>query len=753
MCLASIGRDTYSQAMRGSPFLFACLLWSAVAHAATQDLLLSSSKIAVVSGPKGKVRVEAEWQGPIGTPAPGDATVRIAGGPGEGDSGLIVLPAEHWTVRKHGTVLRYNDPSGSAGGIQRVTLHSGRNGGRVIITGGRDGWAFRVDGPQTRLAVILTLGGKRWCAEIPQNRIRNGTQRARGSAKDAPAACPCIDDFASTWEAIQTVVFERHGCTSVLCHGAAPGQGDLDLQPDVAWSELVGVASAADPDMPRVKPGDSSGSLLWRKLAARTLGGVDIPNSPMPFGDQPALSENELKAVERWIYNGAPETGVIAGTTELLASCLPPPDPQKITPPDPPAADEGVQLYSPPWTLPANGEDEVCFAVPYDLSATVPAEHRFPCPDEWGGSTVECFAFGRIELTQDPNSHHSIPRTYRGLYDLSHPGWGEFTCHGGAHDGELCDPTALDLPPPLGGDCGERSACAGTVTSGVACLNYGPPDLSTGSSVLEADSANAPSLIVATEPVAGIAYPLDVANVRPLRGIEVVNSHAFNVTATPTTNEQWINLYFPDPAHRKYRIEDIFDGDDIFVQNVPPFEEREYCRTRTFAKGTRLFEIFSHTHKRGRLFRAWTPPIAAECSSAAGGTCLPETSDPVLVTTDYADPDQVIFDPPLALTSDDPAQRRIKFCAIYDNGKTDPRQVKRLRARTEGSGGCATAELACTDGPNRGALCNGDDAQCPGGLCDACPLRGGVTTDDEMFVLLGSYFCPDDSTCYVPLVP
>ena len=77
-----------------------------MAHAATQDLLLSSSKIAVVSGPKGKVRVEAEWQGPIGTPAPGDATVRIAGGPGEGDSGLIVLPAEHWTVRKHGTVLR-----------------------------------------------------------------------------------------------------------------------------------------------------------------------------------------------------------------------------------------------------------------------------------------------------------------------------------------------------------------------------------------------------------------------------------------------------------------------------------------------------------------------------------------------------------------------------------------------------------------------------------------------------------------------
>ncbi|HWP66876.1 MAG TPA: hypothetical protein VNO26_13275 [Candidatus Limnocylindria bacterium] len=733
--------------------LFAILISGTVAEAATDDLLLAPSEVRVVAGAKAKIQVKARWRGPIGTPAPGDATLRIAGGPGEGDSGLIELPAERWSTAKGGAVLRYDDPTGSAGGIERVVLRSGRQGGRVLIRGGRKHWAFRLDAPQTRLAVILTLGGKRWCAEIPAGRVRNGKQRARGKAKEPPPACPCIDDFASTWEAIQTVVFERHGCTSVLCHGAAPGEGDLDLRAEAAWSELVGVPSAADPAMLRVKPGDSEASLLWRKLAARTLGGIDIPNSPMPFGDQPPLSTNELKAIERWIYNGAPAAGVVAGTTELLASCLPPPDPHKITPPDPPAPEEGVQLYSPPWTVPANGEDEVCFAVPYDVSGTVPAEHRFPCPDAWGGPEVECFAFGRVELTQDPNSHHSILRTYRGAYDLSHPGWGTFTCHGGPHDGEPCDPSALDVPPPLGGACGERSACAGAVTPGVACVNYGPPDLSVGAVGLEADSANAPSLLIATEPVFGIGYPLDVANVRPLRGILVVNSHAFNVTATPTTNEQWINLYFPDPAHRKYAIVDIFDGNDIFVMRVPPFEEREYCRTRTFAKGTRLFELFSHTHKRGRLFRAWTPPIAEECSSAAGGTCLPEARDPVLVTTDYADPDQVLFDPPLALTSDDPAERRVKFCAIYDNGKSDPRDVKRLSTRTEGSNGCTAAELVCTDGPNKGQPCNGDHTQCPGGLCDACPLRGGVTTDDEMFVLLGSYYCPEDSDCYTPLLP
>ena len=26
-------------------------------------------------------------------------------------------------------------------------------------------------------------------------------------------------------------------------------------------------------------------------------------------------------------------------------------------------------------------------------------------------------------------------------------------------------------------------------------------------------------------------------------------------------------------------------------------------------------------------------------------------------------------------------------------------------------------------------------------MCDACTLKGGVTTEDEMFIMLGSYYC------------
>ena len=31
------------------------------------------------------------------------------------------------------------------------------------------------------------------------------------------------------------------------------------------------------------------------------------------------------------------------------------------------------------------------------------------------------------------------------------------------------------------------------------------------------------------------------------------------------------------------------------------------------------------------------------------------------------------------------------------------------------------------------------------GVCDACPVRGGVTTEDEMFILTGSYYVPEPS--------
>jgi hypothetical protein len=53
--------------------------------------------------------------------------------------------------------------------------------------------------------------------------------------------------------------------------------------------------------------------------------------------------------------------------------------------------------------------------------------------------------------------------------------------------------------------------------------------------------------------------------------------------------------------------------------------------------------------------------------------------------------------------------------------------------------------MACVAPPNA-TLDDADHALCGDPalkLCDACAIRGGVTTQDEMFILLGSYYIPE----------
>jgi hypothetical protein len=310
-------------------------------------------------------------------------------------------------------------------------------------------------------------------------------------------------------------------------------------------------------------------------------------------------------------------------------------------------------------------------------------------------------------------------------------------------DGQPCNPKGLGVSAPAGADCGPGGGCAGKVVSAVACVFYGPPDYGFNSN-------NAPSIGGSQQPVSSNVYPPQVFSMLPVKGTIVWNSHAFNLTSKLATNEQWLNLYFAGPSDRVYPVQGIFEDEDIFVQHVPPFEKREYCRTYTLAQGSRLFQFSSHTHKRGELFRIWGPGITEQCGSEPGRIpptdCKPEAGPPIFTTTNYADPEVLYFDPPVALDGADPASRTYKFCSRYDNGADLATEVKRQSTSPKPplflapGGPCADGAAACLGGPHQGQACNGDDGVCAGGVCDACPLQGGVTTEDEMFILLGLYY-------------
>jgi hypothetical protein len=157
--------------------------------------------------------------------------------------------------------------------------------------------------------------------------------------------------------------------------------------------------------------------------------------------------------------------------------------------------------------------------------------------------------------------------------------------------------------------------------------------------------------------------------------------------------------------------------------------------------------------------------IVTGVNSALNGAPADEPRDPeeslLYQSTVYNDPVVLRFDPPMAMrgAGSTPDERSFTFCALYDNGHTDPNEVKLASTSPNppvnfpGVGGpCSMDERVCAKG-KVGQQCTGrgqtardrscDSSEGAGdGSCDACPLRGGVTTEDEMLVLLGQFFVP-----------
>jgi hypothetical protein len=355
-------------------------------------------------------------------------------------------------------------------------------------------------------------------------------------------------------------------------------------------------------------------------------------------------------------------------------------------------------MAMPPHEVLAEDEREICFAVYEDFRDQIPPEFL----DETG----DYFFVKNGEIREDAFTHHNLIYQSRGsVEDIHHPSFGEWTCVGGEQEGELCEPTDL-------ASCG-AGKCRSEIRDSVACRGYGPPAAGSGA-------------------ILGLSAGPDregFYGLYPAHGIFYWNSHAFNLTTEDGIHHVWRNLNFADD--RRFRAERINEITSIAAgAGTGPFEKKTVCRDYVFDQGDGLLSLNSHTHKRGeRFFMMLGEELVYE-------------------TFTYDEPLNKVFEPARVFSSADPAQRTLTYCATYNNGVKEDgspnlETVTRLSRRPENALPCRPT--ACVAG-NVGAPCNGkdDNASCdssPGagdGWCDACIIMPGVSSDDEMFILLGS---------------
>ena len=583
------------------------------------------------------------------------------------------------------------------------------------------------------------------------------------SSGDAEAKC----DAESTFAFVQSQIFEARGCTASACHGAPAdtAQAGLDLRAESAYRSLLsedGLVPARSGDFALVFPSEQDLSLLYLKVEAKTRGtdlsALGIAGAPMPSSDD-MLSEDDLALLRVWIRGGAPEDGILAGTEEFVTCDVAgEATPTKVEPLTPPAADEGLQFYSGGWALPAESEDEVCFVTYYDYSDRIPPERVVPCGPAYGGADRDCIAYKNVLHVQDPFSHHAIVETY--IPPLNEPEqwdpnntdfWRDWTCLGGDNAGAPCTPG--------GNDCGPRSQCATAPTSTVACIAYpnGPPQLGSVFGFVGQEETRI-NITTAQEATFREEFLEGVFAQMPVRGFVIWDSHAFNLSREDTTLEQWINVEFANSEEARFPRQQIFDADDIFgMGTIPPFRSTEICGTYTIPEGATLLTLSTHSHRFGIDFRVWYPPNDP-CVSVE--TCSAPSRAPEYQSFLYDDPLYQRFSASGGLTFGPSIRdRTFTYCSLYDNGESNPNQVRRESTKPDSNAcelvelaarvglgafrpqtcGCEEEVRACFGGSSQGALCNGNDGVCGEGVCDACPLAGGVTTEEEMFILLGSY--------------
>jgi hypothetical protein len=585
------------------------------------------------------------------------------------------------------------------------------------------------------------------------------------------------------------------------------GPGSFDQLID---GRTVSVSEETHPGLRRVVPGRKDLSLLWLNVAGATIPETwTAPLRGMPPVGAP-LTIDELEVIRLWIEEGATRTGIIPATGRILDACLPPPEPLKTEPLPPPPPGTGVQLKAPHQVIPANHERETCFVSWYDFTDQVSAEFLNPEGDAFRVSFIQArqdpLSHHLVAIAYKGKT--SIHDPIWGSFTCKQgPRDGE-QCDpvvvDACGEGGICGSEPQDALACIGfgpGDAGigvgdeslfntMGSAAAGVPgvydevpLKGIVVWNshafnlYDQPadlDVWVNFEFAAPDQQQRRlERFVEVSAIGKMHVPAFGADevchhwiVPKESQLLELSSHVhqrgkrFRIFAGEFTCQggpaagQPCSPYGPDPA---FPVRDICGGSQCASKTPPAAGDCDgdlEVTVNELVTGVSIALNQADVVVCPRFDRNTNATIEVEeLVAAVNGALHPAWRDPddslLYVSTTYVDPIVLSFKPGLSLggSASVDAERTLTYCALYDNGFTDPSEVK--RASRVPRNGAACQPTHCAEG-RIGEPCDGNtpesqDQSCNSasgaddGSCDACTVTFGVSTEDEMFVLLGSY--------------
>ncbi len=145
-------------------------------------------------------------------------------------------------------------------------------------------------------AALFMLGCAAGCAGNGEGLDQNGQPISAGGGSGGPISA----DFQSIQDHVFTPICSK-------CHIGASAPEGLQLDAAHSYNLLVGVPSAEQPNLLRVKPGDPDDSYMVHKIE----GLPGIVGGQMPLGETP-LPQATIDAMRQWITDGAPNAPAAA---------------------------------------------------------------------------------------------------------------------------------------------------------------------------------------------------------------------------------------------------------------------------------------------------------------------------------------------------------------------------------------------------------------------------------------------------------